>query len=80
MKWAKQYDILHEALSQYPCQQLGVVDTPPEYAQMFNQYQQEVFDDNLVITEENGLEKKPKEKQKRKQSQKQTEKTNRKSK
>ena len=56
MKWAKQYDILHEALSQYPCQQLGVVDTPPEYAQMFNQYQQEVFDENLVITNENSLE------------------------
>lgn len=56
MKWAKQYDVLHEALSKYPCQQLGVVDTPPEYAEMFNQYQKEVFDENLVITEENGLE------------------------
>ncbi len=56
MKWAKQYDVLHESLSQYPCQQLGVVDTPPEYPEMFKQYQREVFDDNLVITEENGLE------------------------
>ena len=56
MKWAKQYDVLHDALLQYPCQQLGVVDTPPEYAQMFKQYQKEVFDDNLIITEDNGLE------------------------
>ncbi len=55
-KWSKQYDVLWEALSQYPCQQLGVVDTPPEYAQMFDQYQKEVFNPELVITEENGLE------------------------
>lgn len=56
MKWAKDYDTLWEALSQYPCQQLGVVDTPPEYEQMFNQYQQELFDENLVITDDNSLE------------------------
>jgi DNA adenine methylase len=56
MKWAKQYDILWDALLQYPCQQLGVKETPPEYAEMFKQYQTEVFDENLVITEENGLE------------------------
>jgi DNA adenine methylase len=56
MKWTKQYDVLWEALSQYPCQQLGVVDTPSEYAEMFNQYQRELFDENLVITNENGLE------------------------
>ncbi len=56
MKWTKQYDVLWNALSQYPCQQLGVVDTPPEYEQMFNEYQKEVFNPDLVITEENGLE------------------------
>jgi DNA adenine methylase len=56
MKWAKNYDILWSALSQYPCQQLGVVDTPVEYGQMFAQYQQEIFDENLVITDENSLE------------------------
>lgn len=56
MKWAKQYDVLHEALSHYPCQQLGVVDTPPEFAVMFDQYQSEVFNDNLVITDDNSLE------------------------
>jgi DNA adenine methylase len=56
MKWTKQYDVLWNALSQYPCQQLGVVDTPPEYEQMFNEYQKEVFNPDLVITKENGLE------------------------
>ena len=55
-KWTKQYDVLWDALSNYPCQQLGVVDTPPEYEQMFNEYQKEVFNPELVITEENGLE------------------------
>lgn len=55
-KWIKQYDILWEALSHYPCQQLNVVDTPPEYEQMFNQYQIEVFNNDLIITEENSLE------------------------
>lgn len=55
MKWAIQYDILWEELSKYPCQQLGVVDTPPEYSEMFKRYQKEVFDPNLVITEENSL-------------------------
>jgi site-specific DNA-adenine methylase len=56
MKWTKQYDVLHEALSKYPCQQVGVTDTPPEYEQMFNQYQKEVFNPELVITDENSLE------------------------
>ena len=56
LKWAKDYDVLWEGLSHYPCQQLGVVDTPPQYAEMFSQYQKEIFDENLVITEENSLE------------------------
>lgn len=55
-KWIKQYDVLWEALSQYPCQQLNIVDTPPEYEQMFNQYQREVFDEQLAINEDNSLE------------------------
>lgn len=55
MKWAKQYDVLHDELAKYPCQQLGVVDTPPEYGEMFRKYQKEVFDPNLVITDENSL-------------------------
>jgi DNA adenine methylase len=56
MKWSKQYDVLWEALSHYPCQQLGVVDTPPEYGEMFNRFQQELFNPELVITDENSLE------------------------
>jgi DNA adenine methylase len=56
MKWAKQYDVLREALSHYPCQQLKVEDTPPEYAVMFKEYQKLVFNDNLVITDDNSLE------------------------
>jgi site-specific DNA-adenine methylase len=52
MKWAKQYDVLHTELSKYPCQQLKVEDTPPEYAEMFNQYEKEVFNDDLFITDE----------------------------
>lgn len=55
-KWTKQYDVLWEALSHYPCQQLGIVDTPPEYAEMFNTYQKELFSENLVINDENSLE------------------------
>jgi DNA adenine methylase len=55
MKWALQYDVLWEELSKYPCQQLGVVDTPPEYSQMFKEYQKIVFDPKLVITDENSL-------------------------
>lgn len=55
MKWALQYDTLHDELAKYPCQQLGVVDTPPEYAVMFKEYQKIVFDPNLVITDDNSL-------------------------
>ena len=55
MKCTKQYDILWEELSKYPCQQLGVIDTPPEYAEMFNRYQKEVFNPELVITDDNSF-------------------------
>lgn len=55
MRWALQYDVLWEELAKYPCQLLGVVDTPPEYSVMFKKYQKEVFDPNLVITDENSL-------------------------
>lgn len=55
MKWALQYDVLWEELAKYPCQQLGVVDTPPEYSQMFKEYQKIVFNPELVITDENSL-------------------------
>lgn len=52
MKCAKQYDRLWDELCKYPCQQLGVVDTPPEYGEMFKKFQKEVFDPNLVIGDE----------------------------
>jgi DNA adenine methylase len=49
---SKDCDRMWEELSKYPCQQLGVVDTPPEYEQMFRKFQKEVFDPNLVIGDE----------------------------
>jgi DNA adenine methylase len=50
-KCAKNYDRLWDELSKYPCQQLGVVDTPSEYAEMFKKYQKEVFNSKLEIGE-----------------------------
>jgi DNA adenine methylase len=55
MKCAKNYDTLWEELNKYPCQQLGVVDTPPEYPELYKKCQREVFSPDLVITEENSL-------------------------
>ena len=55
-KCAKQYDKFWDELSKYPCQQLGVVDTPPIFEKMFNQFQKEVFNDDLVIGEEPNFE------------------------
>jgi DNA adenine methylase len=55
MKCARDYDVLWGELSKYPCQQLGVVDTPPEYGEMFRKFQKEVFNPELIITEENSL-------------------------
>lgn len=51
MKCSKDYDRLYDELSKYPCQQLGVEDTPPEYSEMFNRFQKEVFDPEFVIEE-----------------------------
>jgi len=50
------YERLWGELDRYPCQQLGVEHTPPEYSEMFNQYQQEVFHSGITITEENKFE------------------------
>lgn len=52
MKCTKEYDKLWDVLATYPCQQLGVVDTPPEYGELFRKCQKEVFDPNLVIGDE----------------------------
>jgi len=46
---SREYDKLWEELSKYPCQQLKIDNTPIEYREMFNKFQKEVFDDNLVI-------------------------------
>lgn len=55
-KCAKEYDRLWDELNKYPCQQVGVEDTPPLYTEMFNRFQQEVFHDGVDITEENCFE------------------------
>jgi len=52
MKCAKQYDRLWEELNKYPCQQLGVVDTPPEYGELFSACQKEVFDPDFIVGDE----------------------------
>jgi len=51
-KCVKQYDKLWDELNKYPCQQLGVVDTPKEYSELFGKCQKEVFDSNLIIGDE----------------------------
>jgi site-specific DNA-adenine methylase len=51
-KCSLQYDRMWEELSKYPCQQVGVEETPPEYNEMFKKYQKEVFNDDLVIGDE----------------------------
>lgn len=56
MKCSLQYDRMWEELSKYPCQQLGVVDTPPEYGELFRKCQKEVFEPNLVIGDEPNFE------------------------
>lgn len=56
MKCSKNYDVLIEELEKYPCQQLGVVDTPKVYSEMFAEYQKYIFNPDLVITEENEIE------------------------
>ena len=52
----KNYDMLWDEISKYPCQQLGVEDTPSEYEEKFDEYQQEVFHSGVTITEENKYE------------------------
>jgi site-specific DNA-adenine methylase len=55
-KCIKNCDKLWDELSKYPCQQLGVENTPPEYEEMFNKFQKEVFDPNYVIGDEPNYE------------------------
>jgi DNA adenine methylase len=51
-KCSLQCDRMWEELAKYPCQQVGVEETPPEYTEMFKTYQKEVFNDDLVIGDE----------------------------
>jgi DNA adenine methylase len=51
-KCAKEHDRLWDELSRYPCQQLGVENTPPEFEVMFKTFQKEIFNENLVIGDE----------------------------
>jgi len=55
-KCSLEYDRLWDELNLYPCQQLGVENTPPEYTERFKRYQQEVFHSGITITEENRFE------------------------
>jgi len=52
MKCSLQYDRLWDELSKYPCQQLGVENTPPEYGELYRKCQKEVFDPNLNLGSE----------------------------
>ena len=49
---AKQYDKLWDVLSKYPCQQLGIENTPPEYGELYRACQKEVFDPNFEVGDE----------------------------
>ena len=51
-KCIKDYDRLWDVLATYPCQKLGVENTPPEYTEMFKEYQKEIFDPTYVIGNE----------------------------
>ena len=52
----KDYDRMWYEMSKYPCQQLGVEDTPTTYEEMFNEYQKEVFHSGVTITDDNKFE------------------------
>lgn len=53
-KCSKNYDKLWNEISKYPCQQLGIRETPKEYNEMFKVFQKEVFNENLIIDENNS--------------------------
>lgn len=47
----KDYERLIKEMDKYPCQKRGVVPTPPEYREMFNQFQKEIFADDFRVGE-----------------------------
>lgn len=46
----------YSELLKYPCQQYGVKDTPAKYKEMFNQFQKEVFNPNLILSNDPNFE------------------------
>jgi len=52
----KEYDRMWDEMSKYPCQQLGIEDTPTTYEEMFDEYQKEVFHSGITITDDNKFE------------------------
>ena len=53
---AKEHKKFYEELIKYPCQQYHVKDTPSDYKEMFISFQKEVFDDNLLLTDDPNFE------------------------
>jgi len=51
-KCSKEFDTLLNEMYQYPTQQLGVEDTPPQFKEMYDRFQKEVFDDDLILGDE----------------------------
>jgi len=44
----KDYDRLYDECLKYPCQQVGIENTPKEYSEMFNIFQKEIFAKDFV--------------------------------
>lgn len=51
MECTKDYERLIIEMDKYPCQQRGVVPTPPEYREMFDTFQKEIFADDFEVGE-----------------------------
>jgi DNA adenine methylase len=51
MECTKDYNRLLEEMDKYPCQKVGVSFTPPEYREMFDTFQKEIFDEKFEVGE-----------------------------
>lgn len=51
MECTKDYERLLEEMNKYPCQKRGVESTPPEYREMFDTFQKEIFADDFEVGE-----------------------------
>jgi DNA adenine methylase len=56
MRCSLDYDRMWEELNKYPCQQVGVENTPPEYAKLFKKLQKEIFDESYIVGDEPNFE------------------------